>query len=169
MINWIKSFFLDLEDSFTIKRNTITIDHTMTQNTPPVEPTMPAPPTSLLDRFCAAIAFREGANPANNNEGNCKFYYGGYLPVYGVVKRSPGGFAMFPTKAQGDLYLCNLIIGIIKEHPQLTFFTFFAGSPSLGWGGYAPSTDGNDPVSNSSQVATACGKLPNSLVAVILG
>jgi hypothetical protein len=138
--------------------------------TPQMPPTatQPVQPTpTLLDTFCAAIAFREGANPTNNNEGNCKFYYGGYLPIYGIVKRSVGGFAMFPTKAQGDLYLQNLIKGIIHNHPNLTFLTFFAGN-GKGWGGYAPAADKNDPVSYAEQVAGKCGVSVYSGVDIII-
>ena len=134
----------------------------------PLPATQPAKPTpTLLDTFCAAIAFREGANPANNNEGNCKFSYGGYLPIYGLVKRSAGGFAMFPTKAQGDLYLHNLIKSIIHNHPNLTFLTFFAGDKA-GWSGYAPKSDGNDPVSYAGQVAGKCGLGVDNLVDIII-
>lgn len=126
----------------------------------------PQHPLSLLDTFCEAIKFREGANPAINNPGNCKYYYGGYLPLYGDVKRSQGGFAIFSTYELGWLYLENLVKEIIKTHPTLTFYTFFAGDGE--WKGYSPANDGNDPVSYSNQVAGKVGLPVNSLVAQIL-
>lgn len=134
---------------------------------PIILPTVPpAPPQPLLQTFCEGIKFREGANPANHNEGNCKYNYGGYLPMYGKVGRSVGGFAIFETDALGHLYLQNLIKGIIHKHPTLSFYTFFAGDGS--WPGYAPKIDNNDPLSYSTQVATRCGHSITDLVSVIL-
>lgn len=137
---------------------------------PPTVSPMPTPtpkPTgSLLETFCSTIKLREGANPANNNPGNAKYYYGGYLPIYGKVTRSGGGFAVFPTYSQGWLYLENLVKEIIHNHPALTFYQFFAGVGAFP--GFSPADDDNDPQSYSLQVAKACGYPNTALVNVIL-
>ena len=126
-------------------------------NTPTEPPTASG---SLLERFCAAIIGHEGAVPENNNPFNCKFYYGGYLPIYGEVKCSVGGFAMFSTYALGYLYGVNTVKEIIRNHPGLTFLGFFEI--------FAPASDGNNPPGYSKIVATACGMQVDSLVNQIL-
>lgn len=136
---------------------------------PPVTPIEPNPaPQSLLEAFCTEIKSHEGANPLNNNPGNCKFYHGGYLAIYGNVTCNPHGFAVFPTYTQGWLYLENLVTNIVKTHTGLTFLTFFAGNGSS-WAGYAPASDGNNPPHYAQLVATACGQQVDNLVDVILG
>src|SRR6185295_3022805 len=58
----------------------------------PVQASSPAIHTKpMLERFCDAIALMEGANPANNNEGNCRCSPVGYAPMYGNVKCNPHG------------------------------------------------------------------------------
>lgn len=127
---------------------------------PPNQPNMPSipqttpsepisAPSATLDVLCDAIAEMEGANPANNNRGNCRFYEGGYATMYGKVKRSSGGFAMFATPALGDLYLHNLLIGKIHRHPDWSLYELFQN--------YAPEEDGNDPVHYSKFVAKKMG------------
>ena len=168
--NWWTNFWRAF-DAFweTQKDDTLPTVPSTPPNLPP-EPSNPPEPApalqSLLLTFCSGIAFREGANPANNNPGNCKYSYGGYLPIYGNVTRNPHGFAVFPTKAQGDLYLQNLVRQIIRTHKELTFITFFAGDGD--WFGYAPSSDGNDPVSYGGQVAERCGYPIDTVLSTII-
>lgn len=175
-MNW--SEFMDNLDNFLVQiiygdkvtdMNEITPPVTQTVSNPPLTPptTSNLAPQSLLDTFCGYIKLREGANPANNNPGNCKYYYGGYLPKYGVVTRNSHGFAVFSTYDLGWLYLENLVTAIIKEHPTLTFLQFFAGNGDFS--GYSPADDDNDPISYATEAAQACGQLPTSLVDVILG
>ena len=136
--------------------------------TPPTPSTTPNPaPQSLFNDFCGYIMKREDAVPANNNPFNCKYYYGGYLPIYGDVKCSVGGFAMFPTLALGILYGQNTVKEIIRNHPTLTFYTFFAGIPGQ-FDGFSPANDGNDPLSYGTDAANACGLPVNSPIAQIL-
>jgi len=97
----------------------------------------------------------EGAVPANNNPGNYKFFYGGYMPIYGNVKRSVGGFAMFPTLAQGELYAATCTKGVIKHHPELTILTYLGGNGD--WPGYAPSSDRNNPLDYATFVSSHLG------------
>jgi len=97
----------------------------------------------------------EGAVPTNCNPGNYKFYYGGYLPIYGEVKCSKGGFAMFPTLAQGELYATNSTKSVIKNHPELTILTYLGGDGD--WVGYAPSSDKNNPTEYATFISSRLG------------
>lgn len=132
-------------------RDTIPV---VTQSTP-VAPVMPAtassPTKPTLADFLKWQWQFEGAVPANFNPGNYRFFYGGYLPVYGEVKKSVGGFAMFPTLQQGELYATNSTKNVIKHHPELTILTYLGGDGN--WRGYAPVEDGNNP----AQYATFIG------------
>lgn len=126
----------------------------------PVEqPTMPIPAktpnnATLADFLKWQWQF-EKAVPANKNPGNYRFYYGGYLPIYGNVKKSVGGFAMFPTLAQGQMYATTSTKVVIKNHPELTILTYIGGNKN--WSGYAPASD-NNPVSNyATFIATHLG------------
>lgn len=109
--------------------------------------------SSLLDKFCLAIRDYEGApgdaNYRNNNPGNCRYYEGGYLPVYEPVLRSPAGFAVFKNMATGTLYLENLVKEKIHNHPRWTLSDFFEN--------YAPSSDNNNPLLYASFVARRLG------------
>lgn len=93
------------------------------------------PPT--LAQFCTAIRDFEGlpgdANYKNNNPGNVRFQYSGYLPIYEPVKCSPKGFAIFKDYATGWLYLTNMIRGMFHNHPTWTILDFFTN--------YAPSSE----------------------------
>lgn len=109
----------------------------------------PAPTNATLTNLCLGIKHREGANPLNNNPGNCRYYSGGYLPIYQPVKESPGGFAMFKDYATGWLYLMNTIKEKIHNHPDWTLLQLFEN--------YAPAADGNNPVSYSQEVAIFMG------------
>lgn len=111
------------------------------------DPPMPETPQNkaTLENLCLAIRDFEGkpgdANYRNNNPGNCRYNEGGYLPIYGPVRRSPNGFAIFPTYEQGWLYLQNFLKSILKKYPNLTLEEFIGGKGR--WGGYSPASDGN--------------------------
>jgi hypothetical protein len=119
----------------------------------------PVPNTSLFTTFLSAIRTYEGANPANNNPYDFRYYPGGYLPKYGVVKESAGGFAMFETLALGELYGETCIKEMIQNHPTWTFLDFFSR--------YAPSSDNNNPTAYSDFVAKACGVPPTSVLSTL--
>lgn len=133
----------------------------------PITPvTMPKTPSNgqiMLQKFCDAITTMEGANPANNNPGNCRCSDVGYAPMYGNVTCNPHDFAVFPTKALGRMYLENLVHFRALKHPDWTIITFFQGVPQTDGtyvGGYAPSGDSNDPVHYAGVVAAHCGVIP---------
>lgn len=88
--------------------------------------------------FFAFIRNYEGANPANNNPYDDKYFFGGYLPKYGTVKESSGGFAIFETLALGEMYGETIITQMILKHPGWDFYDFFSV--------YAPSKDNNNPM-----------------------
>jgi hypothetical protein len=99
----------------------------------PSEPIIPIPAKETpmkptVKDFCNAIAEFEGApgdaNHINNNPGNCRFNYTGYMPMYGVVKCSPKGFAIFKDWDTGMLYLNNMVKGMIHNHPTETILQF---------------------------------------------
>ena len=129
---------------------------------PPVPPTAPQPPETAnattkptLAQFFKYQWQFEGANPANCNPGNYRFYHGGYLPIYGNVKCSVGGFAMFPTLAQGKMYATNSTKSVIKNHPELTILTYIGGDK--GWSGYAPASDNNPVLNYANFIAKGLG------------
>ncbi len=104
---------------------------------------------SDLNKFCLFIKGYEGANPENNNPYDFRYYFGGYLPKYGVVKESPGGFAMFETYALGELYGRTCITEMIQNHPHWTFVDFFNR--------FAPVNDGNNPTLYATRSAAEFG------------
>lgn len=107
---------------------------------------------SPLTVFCGALEDFEGgptdANHINNNPGNARYNPSGYLPEYGHVKESPDGFAVFPSMAQGWLYLENLVKEKATNHPTWTFLEFFSN--------WAPASDGNNPLLYSQFIAKRC-------------
>jgi hypothetical protein len=158
-ITILKNAILSAIDSFMSKLYSMpSLDQT--DPVVPVEPSV-APqnattatlPTNsantMLETFCSAIAQMEGANPANNNEGNCRCSPVGYAPMYGKVLCNPRGFAVFPTKALGRTYLENTVHHRAFLYPDWTLYDFF--------GNYAPSTDGNNPRHYAEWVAERCG------------
>lgn len=86
---------------------------------------MSSPSMTPFQKFLAFIRTYEGANPGNNNPYDFRYYPGGYLPKYGTVKESPGGFAMFKTLALGTIYGETCIREMIDNHPQWSFNDFF--------------------------------------------
>lgn len=145
-ITWLMSKLYPVTSTDHISEITLS-----TPEPPPItKPTASTP--SMLSRFCDAIALMEGANPANNNEGNCRCSPVGYLPMYGHVTCNQHGFAVFPTKALGRLYLENMVHHRAVMHPTWTIYDFFAN--------YAPSTDGNNPKHYAEFVAKHLNVIP---------
>ena len=104
------------------------------------------------------IAQYEGNEPGmrafrNNNPGNFRYSAVGYAPVYGAVERDKDGFAIFPTKDKGWLYLRNFLLTLAKG--QSVTYNFAAKKLKLKncseltltqmMRTYAPSEDHNDP------------------------
>lgn len=112
-----------------------------------------------LKQLCEAMRDFEGQkinargvpdpNWANNNALNCKYYYGGYLPKYGKVLRSPAGFAIFSTYEIGFMYGYNMIKNKIAHHPNWTILDLIKD--------HAPSGDDNDPVHYAQVVSKRIG------------
>ena len=113
-----------------------------------------------LNTFCTAIKNFEGANPENNNPGNCRCSPVGYLPKYGVVKCNPNDFAVFGAYQLGWEYLEELVHHRVLLHPTWTFYDFFNS--------YAPSGDKNDPNHYAEVVAGNCGVSPQTTLATFL-
>ena len=131
-----------------------------TPPTPPVVPPVETKPASRFPAFCSGIRTYEGANPANNNPYNFRYYFGGYLPKYGVVKESVGGFAMFETLLLGEAYGQTCIMEMIMNHPKWNYFDFFNR--------FAPPADNNNTELYASTIAAEIGvestaNLKNSL------
>ena len=125
--------------------------------TKPVEaPAAPSEP--MLDTFCKAIRDFEGVpgdlNYRNCNPGNCRCSPVGYLPKYGNVKCSPGGFAIFPTYELGWEYLQALVHHRAELHPEWTVLDFFKV--------YAPAGDNNPTEKYAKYVAARCGVIPTT-------
>lgn len=130
------------------------IDLTPTKMPPEPSQTSENTPPSLANFLKYQWQF-ENANPAINNPGNYRYYYGGYLPIYEPVKRSSGGFAIFPTLILGQDYAEVCTKNVIKNHPELTILTYIGGDGS--YPGYAPSTDGNNPTQYATYISSHLG------------
>jgi hypothetical protein len=137
---WVDKWFYNLFNRATI---------TPMNEEPTPQPAEPSPvvatPVNRFLEFCDYIKPYEGANPANNNPYNFKYFRGGYLPKYGVVKCSVGGFAMFSTLALGEEYGQTSIMEMIMNHPEWSFLDFFSV--------YAPPSDDNDTEKYASTIA----------------
>lgn len=152
-------------DALFVKPDEV-VNHAMNQ---PVEPSQTAqdapeqaqPLESLFTTFCAKIIQYEGAVAANNNPFNDKYYFGGYLPKYGTVKESVGGFAMFSTYALGYEYGTTIITEMCNAHPTWDFLDFFAT--------YAPSKDNNNPVVYAKTIAAEMGTIATTILKTFLG
>ena len=115
---------------------------------------------SRLPEFFKCIAAYEGANPANNNPTNERYYFGGYLPKYGVVKESSGGFAMFETLEIGIEYDTTCLSEMVTNHPEWDFLDFFSV--------FAPTKDKNDPVLYAKTISSEMGVVVTSNVKTTL-
>ncbi len=135
----------------------VTHDFTEPSDTPPEPPVVPVveppAPKPTLIQLCTAIRDFEGkpgdANYRNNNPGNCRYNPSGYLAIYGNVKRSPNGFAIFPTYELGWLYLRNMLAQQIRNHPNWTLLDLITN--------YAPPSDDNPTRSYATFVARRLG------------
>lgn len=116
--------------------------------------------SSTFEQFCGFIKTYEGANPVNNNPYDFKYFSGGYLPKYGVVKESSGGFAIFETLALGEEYGQTCITEMIQNHPTWNFLDFFAV--------FAPSDDNNNPVLYATTVAKWMNVPPTTILSTFL-
>lgn len=133
-----------------------------TSPTQPIPKPIPPMPTKeqRLITFCTAIRDFEGkpgdANYRNNNPGNFRKSPVGYAAMYGNVRVSPNGFAIFPTYELGWQYLLNTVRNRIKRHPTWTFRDFFFN--------YAPPSDHNPSEAYARNVAKRCGVAVGSKV-----
>ena len=111
----------------------------------------------FLGEFCNAISTYEGGvgdlNHRNNNPGNCRYFSGGYLPIYGVVKQDKNGFAIFKDWDTGMLYLENMIKYKAIKRPTQTITQFMSI--------YAPFSDGNNPVMYADFIGKQLGVNPD--------
>lgn len=133
----------------------IPTDPTEPQNPIPQPLPVPTPSMPTLSDFLRYQWQFEGANPLIRNPGNYRFFYGGYLPVYGNVTRSPGGFAVFSTIEQGQLYSTNSTKNVIKHHPELSILTYIGGDGD--WSGYAPASDHNPVLAYATYISSRLG------------
>lgn len=119
----------------------------------PLATTPALPGQTMLERFCHAIEANEGgpkdASHKNCNPGNFRCSPVGYLPKYGKVGCSPGGFAVFSTYQLGWEYLLASIHYRAARHPNWTILQFFDN--------YSPASDGNNPQVYANFVAKWCG------------
>jgi len=135
----------------------------------PVEPVEVIPPpvavpepikAPTLTQLCTAMRDVEGgpndANYRNRNALNARFYDpkgtgtdSEYLPMYRPVRRSPAGFAIFPSMQIGWLYGFNMVKNKIKNHPDWTLLDLITD--------HAPAEDDNDPLAYAHVVASRLG------------
>lgn len=107
-----------------------------------------------ITKLAMLIRDYEGApgnrNYRNNNPGNCRYHFGGYLPKYGNVTQDKDGFAIFPTYTQGWIYLQNMLMywakGAKKDYTILEMMKE-----------YAPAADNNDPVAYANYITEHIG------------
>ena len=101
----------------------------------------------------------------NNNPGNCRYHFGGYLPKYGKVGCDKDGFAIFSTSDLGWLYLRNMLISWCKgqnpDHPSTETIAQMMSK-------YAPSSDNNDPVAYAQFLTNHLGIDANSSIKSLL-
>lgn len=109
--------------------------------------------TKSLATFCEAIRDYEGSpgnrNYRNNNPGNCRYSSVGYAAKYGQVGKDAQGFAIFKDMDTGMLYLRNLVLEKVRKNPNQTILQFMSV--------YAPTSDGNNPVSYANFLAKRLG------------
>lgn len=175
VINWFKGLWAEIQASrmSTDNESYIEINHTLPQPENTVNQ-LTSPPTPVLEANTASgttpnatwaelgIAMRnfEGQelNPetgkpdpnwANCNPLNDKFNYGGYLPMYGQVRRSPDDFAIFRDMATGMLYGINEMRNKVAHHPLWTLLDLISD--------HAPVDDGNDPLHYAQVVGKEIG------------
>jgi hypothetical protein len=99
---------------------------------------IPSQITKLAEIIREYEGWYEGSNSWRcNNPGNCK-YTQIYRSIYGKVRKSPRGFAIFKSKELGWLYLQNLLWNWAeKEKRNYTILQLMRE--------YAPTCDDNNP------------------------
>ena len=104
---------------------------------------------ATLEALCLAIRDFEGGpgdkNYKNNNPGNCRFYKGGYLPIYLPILKDKDGFAIFKNMETGMLYLRNMLKAQIHANPSWTILDMMTR--------YAPENDNNPTLNYAKFVA----------------
>lgn len=174
MIAWLLAPILAAITAYFVTKTKKPIpEDGISQILPPVRPQEPptaelppvASPTRVIPKvplatFCSALKQFEGANPANNNPGNCRCSPVGYLSRYGKVTCNPHNFAVFQTYELGWEYLNEKIHHTIVLHPTWTFYDFFAN--------WAPSTDGNEPHHYAEWVSAHCGQPATAKLSEVL-
>lgn len=89
-------------------------------------------------------------NYRNNNPGNCRYHFGGYLPKYGKVTQDKDGFAIFPTYQQGWMYLQNMLLNWAKTtRADWTILQLMES--------YAPTADNNNPTAYAANLEARLG------------
>lgn len=156
--------YMQTVDSTSVPFNHV-LDETVTASTPeattsPVEPlSTPISDHATLEQFCLAIRDFEGKpgdqNYRLNNPGNARWNPSGYMPMYGIVEKSPNGFAIFSTYALGWLYLMNMIRGQIHKRPNSTILEFMTR--------YAPPVE-NPTVAYATFIGKRLGVDPNTFL-----
>lgn len=131
-------------------------------------PDVPLPARDYLTEVCLSIKAFEGWHVGsrsyrNHNPGNCRFSAVGYLAKYGVVKedregvsKTQRGFAIFSNDNIGWVYLTNLIAEKARKHPTWSIVTLINDPKE----GYAPASDGNNPVNYASFIGKKLGVNP---------
>ena len=72
-----------------------------------------------------------------------------------------GGFSIFPDDATGWEKLKLNLTNHAARNPQQTISEYIGGD-GKGWPGYAPASDGNDPVAYAEAVAREMGVTPET-------
>jgi len=146
----------DISDMF--EPTTMPVEPPETPVILPVAPSLPievpiVPNKATLTNLCLGLRDFEGKpgdqNYRLNNPGNCRWNLSGYMPMYGDVRRSPNGFATFPTYELGWLYLQNMIKGQIHKRPNQTLLGFMTR--------YAPESDNNPTLAYTKFLAARLG------------
>lgn len=149
---------LDNETNIELSNEALKSDLSPNENTmktiipTPIAPVLEANRPTLEAVATAMRDFEGGkgdANWKNNNPLNCKYYFGGYLPMYEPVKISPAGFAIFKDYATGWLYGVNMLKNKIKHHQNWTILDMIAD--------HAPSSDHNPVLQYAQNVAKKLG------------
>lgn len=72
------------------------------------------------------------------------------------------GFAIFPTLELGFAAARTNFRTHIEAHPNQTMSQYIGGDESDGWSGYAPASDGNDPVAYCRAVCAVLRITPDT-------
>jgi len=115
-----------------------------------------------LDALARAIAKEEGffdpIGPKGPNRPQRNHNPGDLRCEWFPYPNDPGGFVVFPNDETGWAALRQDITNHAKKYPDQSLYGFIAGEGE--WTGYAPASDGNNPVEYSRKVAAAIGCSP---------